>query len=165
MPSPHQAYGVYVDQGATDVLIEACDVRENSENGVYINGESGAVTTDVFVRGCNATGYSAYSTAISVNGTILNVQVTDCAGYNDTGVAISYTPISGASFSGPMLGYYGPLVIYAANGTAAISQVQINGHVTHLTQGTFYLSPGTASAISVTFSPPVGVINLLIISE
>jgi hypothetical protein len=164
MSSPHQSYGVYVDQGATEVLIDACDVRENSQNGIYINGESGAVTTDVFVRGCNATGYSSYSAAVSVNGTVLNVQVTNSAGYNDQTVGVtSSAPASGVRFNGTAYGYYGPTTFYViGTGITAIkvaSSPTATGISTGLLSGAFRLDPGEWGEID----KGVGIVSFVLV--
>ncbi len=62
-----QNVGIYIDGGCSDVIIEACDVTVNAQNGIVIDGTTTAVT-DIFVRNCNATNYGSYSTAISVLG-------------------------------------------------------------------------------------------------
>lgn len=83
--SPQQDVGIYVGGGTTNVVIEGCDVTGNATNGILVDGSTSAVT-NIFIRDCNESGYSSYSTAIYVDGTGTNVstvQITDCAGYND----------------------------------------------------------------------------------
>ena len=78
-----------------------------------INAAMTAVT-DVFIRDCNATGYSGYNTAIYVDGTSSNVatiEVTNCAGYNDRGAKFAPGLPVGA-FNNATFGYYGPIAFY-----------------------------------------------------
>ncbi|MGC2405082.1 MAG: right-handed parallel beta-helix repeat-containing protein [Candidatus Cybelea sp.] len=122
--SPHQYVGIYVDAGASDILIAGCDVRKNKDTGIYVNGGttevlidscnvtgnglssgfgiivdgSSAAVTNVFIRNCDATGYNSYDDAIHITGTATNlttVQVTGCAGYNDQSVPLTHSYPSG----------------------------------------------------------------------
>jgi parallel beta-helix repeat protein len=45
-----QAVGIYVDEGASDVIIVGCDVRENSEYGIYVKGNA----AEVIIGSCDA---------------------------------------------------------------------------------------------------------------
>jgi hypothetical protein len=151
--SPTQQIGISVDGGATDVTIDSCDLRLNSQNGASIKGESGAVTTNVFIRDCDASGYSAYSAAIAVGGAanITNLQITNCAGYNDQSVELDTTvPASGLTFYGYTYGYYGPTVFYVSGGTAVSVSVGTNMGVipTLLASGAFTVGPQQGAAVN-----------------
>ena len=63
--------GVQVKAGATNVIIDSCDVTNNGTNGIQVVATSGAVT-GVYIRNCNASGYSSYNVAIYVDATGTN---------------------------------------------------------------------------------------------
>src|SRR6202034_3738484 len=79
--------GIYVSNGVEEALVDSCNVTGNGTSsgyGIVVNATSGAVT-NVFIRNCDATGYSSYSTAIYVDGAGTNVstvEITNCAGYS-----------------------------------------------------------------------------------
>jgi hypothetical protein len=156
--SLQQSTGIYIDQGSQDVIIDACDVRNNGTNGIVVNGSVSAVK-DVYIRNCNATSYGSYSTAINISGVTANqatVQVTNCAGYNDQGPQLqtvpptSATPFHNYSLVSP---YYGPISFIAWPGTggATISEIDVNGNNTHLTTGIFSVPVGQSG--TVTWAP------------
>ncbi|MBV9717806.1 MAG: hypothetical protein JOZ77_00685 [Candidatus Eremiobacteraeota bacterium] len=154
--SPHQGVGVYVDGGASNVILGDCDVTENATNGITVNGSTKAVA-NVFIRDCNASGAWAYNTAINVSGAasnLSNIEVTDCAGYNDLNVELSTTgPGNNHNFNGVTYGYYGPVVFYTNSGGGfTISAIQIQGYGTHLTSGAFTLPPGSTPYATITYS-------------
>jgi hypothetical protein len=148
---PTQVIGILIDQGATDVIIEGCDLRKNSLYGVSIKGETATVTTNVSVRGCDISGITPYTSAVNVNGTVSNIQVTNCTGYNDAGPQLaSIVPTSGATFRNYSYGYYGPVEFYTAAQGATINSISVNNNNTFLTSGSFVLQPGEYGAISWT---------------
>lgn len=152
-PSPQQNVGIYVGGLASDVIIDSCDVTGNSTYGIEIDGSSAAVT-GVYVRNCNASGYSlGYTYAINVTGALANVktvQITNCAGYNDQGVELHNTmPTTAANFYDySFTTYFGPVEFYTAPGGGAISLIAVDGYTTHLTQGSFFINPGEYAAIT-----------------
>ena len=181
--SPQQTVGIYLDNGASGVIIANCDARNSSSQGLYVNGGASDViieacgvrsnvtgaqgivvnaattaVTDIFIRDCNAKGFSSYSTAISVSGSSSNVstiQVTNCAGYNDQGVNLTTTPpSSGTAFYNYTLAtpYFGPISFVTWNGTggATISEIDVNGHNTHQLLGAFSVPVGQSAAITWT---------------
>lgn len=108
--------------------------------------------TNVFIRNCNVTGFSAYNVAINVTGSGSNVstiQITNCAGYNDQGVALAtLMPTSTSDFYNYDYAYYGPVEFYTAPQEGVISSIFIDGHGTGLTQGSFFLQTGEYGAIT-----------------
>ena len=148
--------GIYVNGGASEIIIEACDATANGTNGIYIDAASTAVA-DIFVRDCNVQGYAAgYTAAINVTGSgsnVSTVQVTNCAGYNDQGVVLKSggtPPISGTPFYGYTLPtpYFGPYEFYTAPNSATISQIYVQGTVTTIVQGSFYIPAGQSAQIN-----------------
>jgi hypothetical protein len=144
--------GIYVEGGASDVIIDACDLRGNGTNGIYVDASTTAVT-DVFVRNCNARGSWAYNAAINVSGSGSNastVQVTNTAGYNDQGVTLhTAMPTSGTAFYSYSFAntYYGPVEFYTQPGLGTISMIFVDGQLTGLKQGSFFLQPGEYALI------------------
>lgn len=140
VPSPQQDVGIYIaGSGASDVIIDHCDLTGNSQHAVLI-GAGGLSVTNVFIRSCNASGYGTHpADAIDVVGEVSNVQITDCAGYNDKGATLSTSAPSG-TFSNTTFGYYGLVAFYCSGGTNVA--VNIDGNGTGLSSGGFTLSPG-----------------------
>jgi hypothetical protein len=138
--SPQQDVGIYIaGSGASDVIIDHCDLTGNGQHAVLI-GAGGLSVSNVFIRNCNANGYGTLpADAIEVVGEVTNVQITDCAGYNDTAATLSTSAPSGA-FSNTSFGYYGPVAFYCSGGTGVV--VSIDGNGTGLASGSFTLSPG-----------------------
>jgi parallel beta-helix repeat protein len=145
--------GVQVNNGATNVVIDGCDVTNNGTNGIQVNGTSGAVA-GVFIRNCNASGYSSYSTAIDVTGPSSNVptvEITNCAGYNGvyTSALTTTLPGSGSAFHGYDHGYYGPVSFFVGTNTE-VTAIEINGITTGLKTGSFVLYPQQSGVITYT---------------
>jgi hypothetical protein len=138
--------------GATNIIIDHCDLRGNSQYAVALSG--GAVlTAGVFIRNCNMQGYTG--NPISFGADLSIIAVTSCSGYNDQAAAVTTTaPANNATFSGSTYGYYGPVTFTATGGS--ITQIEIDGHNTNLTSGVFTLGPRdtaklTYSGIGMTF--------------
>jgi hypothetical protein len=188
--SPQQSNGIYIDNGATDVvvsgcdlrnntdtggtvlagasdvIVDACDLRGNGNNGAKIDGSGGTVS-DIYIRNCNATGYSAYNVAINISSVTSNqgtVQVTNCAGYNDAQADLGTTVSNATTFYGYGLAYWGPIEFYAANSVGqTITAISVNGHTTPLKTGSFYLQPGEGAEI--TWTPGTSPINFLALGK
>jgi hypothetical protein len=130
-------YGLYLG-AVTDVTVKACDLYGNV-TGLRIDTGS----TRVYVRDCNATGYSpGYADAISIAASLTEVEVTNCAGYNDQHTLLTSTPPLG-TFNGVSVGsYYGPAVFYVTGRT-----VTIDGQPTQLSSGGFTLAPGETAQV------------------
>ena len=158
--------GVQVKAGATNVIIDSCDVTNNGTNGIQVVATSGAVT-GVYIRNCNASGYSSYNVAIYVDATGTNaatVEVTNCAGYNDQGKVFTPVIISGATFYPYTFGYWGPVECYIANGTGAvISSITVDGTVIPLKSGSVLLVPGESA--SIVWTNPLFPIDLVVIGK
>ena len=146
MLSPHQQVGVYIDQGATDVIVDGCDLTKNAMYGAQVLGETESVTTNVFIRDCDASGYGPYSDAVNVSGIVSNVQITNCAGYNDQTVGLASTPPSSTTrFNGTTHSYYGPATFYVSGpsvtGIKVASSPTATAISTGLLSGAFRLDP------------------------
>jgi hypothetical protein len=107
-------------------------------------GISIATAQDVFARACDLRGN--LTKALTVSGTITNLQVSECAAYNDQATALSTSAPSG-TFSGITFGYYGPVAFYASGGTEVT--VEIDGVGTGLPSGGFTLGPGETAAFAL----------------
>ncbi len=112
------------------------------------------------MRNCNVSGYSSYSAAISVTGTLSDVtlQVTDCAGYNDQGTR--FTPVlPGGAFKNTTFGYYGPIAFYVW-GASGVT-VEIGTLTTGLGTGAYNLPCNVSATIANSGPPPsFGVIGM-----
>ncbi len=134
--SPGSGCGLYL-AAATDVTVKACDLYGNV-TGLKI--DTGC--TRVFVRDCNAMGYSAYTDAISIATSLVQVEVTNCAGYNDQHPVLTSSPPSGVFDGITVAEYYGPTVFYETQ-----HNVTIDGEVTPLSSGGFTLAPGETAQL------------------
>ncbi len=132
------------------MIIDHCDLTGNADSGVLI-AEGTSDVSDIFIRHCNVSGYgSSPGDAIDVAGSVSNLQVTDCAGYNDLAAAVRTTAPSSSPFSATTYGYYGPATVYGA-GSSNLS-VTLAGSATTLGNGSFVLGPGQ----SLTFAIGIG---------
>jgi hypothetical protein len=84
--------------------------------------------------------------ALTSSGTLTNVQVSECADYNDQATLLATSPPR-STFSGLTYGYYGPVVFYAAGEGI---ETEINGRPTGLGAGGFTLAPGESASFGVT---------------
>lgn len=141
-----QHVGIYIEgSGASNVLISHCGLAGNSANAIVI-GAGGLSVSAVFIRGCNANGYgTSPNAAIDIIGEVANIQISDCAGYNDKGPSLSTSMPSG-TFSNTTFGYYGPVAFYVKGA----GDVTIDGVNTLLKDGGYTLSPGETAAIAGT---------------
>lgn len=146
-PSPQQDVGIYIaGSGASNVIIDHCDLTGNSQHAVLI-GAGGLNVTNVFIRNCNASGYGTTpSSAIDVIGEVSNISVTNCAGYNDQAAALA-TTVPSSPFGGATFGYYGPVAVYGAGSSNLI--VTIAGHSTGLGNGSFVLAPNETLSYTI----------------
>lgn len=128
--------GLYL-AAASDVTVKACDLYGNV-TGLEIDAEC----TRIFVRDCNAKGYSPYTDAISIAASLSQVEVTNCAGYNDQHPTLTSLPPSG-TFSGITVdSYYGPTVFYVTQHSVTIDHLPTN-----LSSGGFTLAPGETGQV------------------
>jgi hypothetical protein len=160
-----QAYGIAVGEGASDVLIVGCNLTGNLTNGLYVFELDEVTPFNVYVRDCDATGYSAWNVAINIASTATLVQVTNCAGYNDQHVTLTTTPpVSGVTFYPYSFGYRGPIEFYTIQPTGAtITAIEIDGTNVQLKSGSFLLVPGESASIS--WTPTILTINFVAIGK
>ena len=147
---PAQDVGIYIaGSGASNVIIDHCDLTGNSEYAVVIGNAGGTIVSDVFVRNCNVKGYgSPPSGGIDVIGEVSDVEITNCAGYNDQAAAVATTPPAvGTPFSALTYGYYGPVTFYGAGATELI--VSTAAHSTGLGNNSFTLAPGQTATTTL----------------
>lgn len=171
-----QQYGIYV-LNATTVLIEGCALTGNEDyaiwlgsvvnvtisacdiystlstaNGIYVAGSEVAQTQFVYIRGCNGAEWGMPGVInpnfLVVSGLVSDLEVTDCAGYNDQGAILANTtnPPSG-TFGGVYYNYYGASAFYVAS-TSTDTIVTIDAQSTYLTSGGFTLAPGETATVS-----------------
>jgi hypothetical protein len=150
--SPQQVGGIYIAGAVEDVIIDGCDLRNGTTYGVYILGASGAVPTNIFIRNSDISDISPYSDAVYVDNPtyVSNVQVTNCAGYNDRHVTLtSSPPVSGVTFYPYSFGYWGPIEFYTIQEAGStISAIDIDGTNVNLKSGSFLLVTGEYAAIT-----------------
>ena len=107
------------------------------------------VVVSMQVRNCNLTNNG--SAALHVSTTDADLQVTDCAGYNDQHVILrnSTPPTSASTFHSYDLTnpYWGPFEFYIAINGASVTAIYVDGTLTHLTSGSFYIAPGENAEI------------------
>ena len=157
--------GVQVNAGATNVIIDSCDVTNNGTNGIKVVATSGAVS-GVYIRNCNASGYSSYNVAIYVDATGTNastVEITNCAGYNDKGKVFTPVITSGTTFYPYQFGYWGPVECYIGNATGTVSSITVDGTVIPLKGGSVLLVPGESASIA--WTPTFAGIDFVVIGK
>jgi hypothetical protein len=156
------SYGIYLT-AVTNVTVAISELIRNSTAGISVNGGSGAQSEYVFLRSCNVTGYSPGS-AIIFSGTLVVVETSNCAGYNDVGVVVatgfpSGSATYGTAFYPYQLGstpYYGPIEFYIIAITQSggfINAIKLSGTATQLTSGAFYVNP--RETIEIDGIPPI----------
>jgi hypothetical protein len=167
-----QQYGIYI-VGASGVVVDGCDLMGNTAyaavlesatyitvnacelysdvigaKGVFLEGTLMSPTEYIFIRNCDGAQYAtslSFQYVVEIGTGVLNVEVTNCAGYNDQHWQLTTSAPSG-TFSGITVdSYYGPTVFYLEATGAA---VYIDGTNTHLSQGGFTLAPGETAQIS-----------------
>lgn len=111
-----QPYGISVTGTVVSMKVRDCDLTNNHSGGLYVPA-AGA-----------------------------DLQVTDCAGYNDQAdLLASVAPSNGSIFLAPTFNYYGPMTFYVSGGT--LVHIQIDGHDSTLASGSFILNPGHSGTL------------------
>lgn len=152
-----QEYGIYVSNGAKGVRISDCDLTGNNDSGLWVDGSS-SETTNVFVKDCDLTGYSSPATPVTVSATVVNLQIVDCPGYNDSQTVALRTSLPSGVFSAPTYAYYGPSSFYVGANTGAsggVTAILINGITTELKVGAFFLAAGQTAQVTISGSPTI----------
>jgi hypothetical protein len=90
--------------------------------------------------------------AVAPISSVTNVQISDCAAYNDQGTVVRTTPPGLTSFSGATFNYYGPVEFYTTGGQ--LTQIAIDGRNTNLTAGSFFLMPLETAQLTYGLTPP-----------
>ncbi len=106
----------------------------------------------LYVRGCNLTGYGAAG-PVYASSAGTQVEITDCAGYNDQAKILQQPPVpppSGtfhnySAWPNATSGWFGRIAFYIWGGN--VTHVHIDGVQTNLTSGGFELGPGESASI------------------
>jgi hypothetical protein len=139
-------YGAYIE-AVENVTVTACDVYSSTSGskGIAVVAVYPQVTQYVFIRNCNGFQYASWSDVVSVTGVVQDLEVTNCAGYNDVHAELVNSTVAPiGTFSGPIYDYFGPTAFYVA-GSAT---VHIDGYSTSLSEGAFTLAPGNYAEIT-----------------
>jgi hypothetical protein len=144
--------GISITGAAANVIIDGVDcsgiVGGQSVQQPYGISVTGAVA-GAYVNNCNLTGnVHPIGLFVNVTGTF-QLEVTECAGYNDQGTRLTSPPLN-TTFSNQSLSYYGPIAFYVSGGNVTVS---INGQGTGLGAGGFTLAPGAQAEINGSGSP------------
>lgn len=121
--TPTQDYGIAISSGALNVFVRGCDLRGNLTH------------------------------AVSSVSSLSNLQVTDCAGYNDQNATVAAAPTS--SETAASQGYYGPSLATFSN--ASLLTVTISGTGYSMMYGAIPLLPYD----TIAFSPAPAVFKWL----
>lgn len=105
-----------------------------------------AAVSGLYVHGCNMEGYGT-SGPLYLSSAGTQIEITDCAGYNDRNFAVATTVPGSSTFSGATLGYYGPVTFYGT-GSSGVTVI-ISGHAAPFANGTFTLAPGQSVTLIV----------------
>jgi hypothetical protein len=153
-----QLYGISVSGGATDVCIQWCTLTGSMSGGYGLNiagaksvfasncdlteNTYGMAVTDnceyIYVDSCNFNGSTTGALYASSPGTL---QIINSSGYNDQGAVFTGVPASGSQFDSNFFDYYGPIAFYVTSGPLSpVTQIKIDGTITHLVSGGFTLS-------------------------
>lgn len=141
--------GIAVTGTAANVTIDAADCtpivpgQGTQLNGIFIT----AAVAGLYVRGCNLTGYGS-SGPIYTSSAGTQIEITDCAGYNDMGTVLQHAGMPPSTISNTALGYYGPIAFYVST----TGTVTIGSYNTYLSSGGFTLSPGQTASVGGTVS-------------
>jgi hypothetical protein len=159
-----QPYGIAVSGLVSDVTITGCHLVYNGTGAVLVTLVGSAVPTNVYIRDCNARGYSSYNVAMNVASSAPDIQITNCAGYNDQGKVFTSAVASGSTFHPYTFGYWGPVECYIANGAATIiSSITVDGTVIPLKSGSVLLVPGESASIA--WTPTILPIGFVVIGK
>lgn len=154
-----QPYGIAISGLVSDVTVTGCHLPYNTTGGVLVALIDEAAPEHVYVRDCNARGYSSYTDAMNIASGATDVQITNCAGYNDQGVILhsaSVPPLT--SFNNTTYSYRGPIAFYVW-GTGAMS-MQIGTLTVGLGTGSFLLPCGVSGKVNYVGSPDFAVLGM-----
>lgn len=147
--------GIAITGAAQNVTINGADLTPKLLSPTYGTQPYAisitAAPVGLYIRGCNMAGYAVHGPLyLSSPGT--QIEITDCAGYNDQGTVVSSTaPPTGTQFNGTYSGfstpYFGPVTFYTKSSASAnITHIKVSAQDTNLQSGTFSLAPGSTNA-------------------
>jgi hypothetical protein len=111
-----------------------------------------AAVAGLYVRGCNLTGYAPKS-PIYASSAGTQIEITDCAGYNDQGTTL-YSPSSPpvGTFYNTTFSYYGPIAFYVWG--TAVDAIKIGSLALGLETGSFNLPCNVGAQVTYSGAPP-----------
>jgi len=158
--------GIAVTGTAADVTVSGADLTPKVLNPDFpAQAYAISVTAEVqglYVRGCDLTDYGTPNVPLFTSGAGTQIEITDCAGYNDQGMILQETapPIAARlantySWTNAPNGWFGPIAFYVTGtGNVSIGNATTSPINTHLSSGGFTLSAGqiaTIAAVAGTF--------------
>jgi hypothetical protein len=111
------------------VVVDCCNLHGNATNGVIVAQSGSLMMSTVLIKNCNTSGYSSYSAAVNVSGTVTGLQITGCAGYNDQNAPLNggVAPTSAASAATCSTPYFGPSIFsYGNNSSITVNLFGVN---------------------------------------
>lgn len=139
-----QPYGITINElssnnPTSDVTIIGCNVNGNATNGIVVANQPNLFPSNIYIRACDASGYSSYSAAIDVLSGESLVQATDCPGYNDRNQPLNggAAPTSGTSASTCSTPYFGPSTVTFSNSSSLT--VHVSGTPYAMSFGSIHL--------------------------
>jgi hypothetical protein len=131
-----QPYGIAVSGVASDVTITGCQLPYNKTSGLLVAQVGDAPPDYVYIRDCNAAHYSSYSVAMNIVSSAVNVQITNCPGYNDRNAELNgaVAPTSALSAAECTTAYYGPSLVIFTNPSGG-GWAPIDVHIRYGVQG------------------------------
>jgi hypothetical protein len=143
--------GISIAGTAADITISGADLTPKLTNPVFPTQAYAisvtAAVNGLYVLGCSMTGYATPPGPLHLSSPGTQIEITNCAGYNDLGTVVSSTaPPTTTHFNGAYSGfstpYFGPVTFYTKNGSGAtISHIKLNSTDTNLQSGTFRIAP------------------------
>lgn len=135
-------------ESVANVLVDCCNVQGNQTHGVLVAQSSTFTINTVLIRNSNvgSGNYSSFSAAVSVSGTVSNIQVTNCAGYNDQNAALNggSAPTSATTAATCSTPYFGPSIFsYATNTAVTVTLFSVT--VPAALSGVYFLPSATDS--------------------
>ncbi len=154
--------GIAITGTAASVTVSGADITMKIPNPLFGNQPYAisitAAVAGLYVRGCNLTGYPGNTGPLYLSSAGTQIEITDCAGYNDLGLVLSGpgAPPTGtfqnySSWPHATSGWFGPIAFYISGG--GVAHILIDTVNTGLAMGGFTLSPGETAAIVPTIPP------------
>jgi hypothetical protein len=149
--------GIAITGTPADVTITGADLTPQVPT-FSVQPHAISITAEVqglYVRGCDLSGYASNS-PLFTSGAGTQIEITNCAGYNDQGTILQETvpPTSATlantySWTNAPNGWFGPITFYVmGTGNVSIGNATTSPVNTHLSSGGFTLSSGQIATIA-----------------